>query len=387
MTNQSNTSMRRRLLWCGLPVLFLLFAANHAEYWIRQKAEKQREEMFRSVNVRRENTLYAGHNSIGIKETAAPEQSIPGDLLFLRFATLGEWAFDAVSPSTCPKDIQALSGREVFCVGFMRPLVAGTEFKTFCLLRTTQTCCFGPQPQYNQYLLVEMKAPVKFERLTPVIVRGKFYPDPQPKEGFIYRMEGESMMPMTEETDPDPADTAQKAGVPLFDFAPLAAMESGKSSAIPKELLALDGKPFLVAGYLLNRVEEPPPRILVGKDYWDGVARGKRPTIYSAVMVFPADASRMPPVWKEKGMLAGVLHVETNPQNWQTTGIVSLRGARTAGSAASGRRGPLIEPTYEILMLGALLGLALFAGRGHPASLRHPGSSSKPETHDKERLP
>ena len=42
-------------------------------------------------------------------------------------------------------------------------------------------------------LPVEMKEPVKFERFAPVTVNGRFFVDPQPKQGYIYRMEGESV--------------------------------------------------------------------------------------------------------------------------------------------------------------------------------------------------
>ena len=75
-------------------------------------------------------------------------------------------------PDACPKAIQALSGHTVSCIGFMYPLEAGSKIKEFCLLRSTQTCCYGPRPQFNQYLLVECRKPVSFERFAPIIVQG-----------------------------------------------------------------------------------------------------------------------------------------------------------------------------------------------------------------------
>jgi hypothetical protein len=360
---------RRRLLVIGLPVLLALFAVNHGEYWYRQKCARQREALGASVSVRAETGAFAGHKTIGIDET----QAVPEGSLFLRFATLAQWNFDPKSPSPCPRVVRELSGREVSCIGFMYPLEAGSKLKTFCLLRTTQTCCYGPRPQYSQYLLVEMKEPVKFERLTPVIVRGKFYPEAHPEQGFIYRMEGESVTPIEgDEPETDPAEAARKAGLPLFDIASLAAVENGTTGMVPPALRALDGKRAVVGGYLLNRVEGSPPRILVGREWWDGVSQGKPPTIYTAVMVFPADASQMPPVWKDTGVFSGMLHVETNAGQWSETGIVSLRGAARCASDAgrSAHAGPLLRPAYEVVMLGALLGLTLIGKRNGSSDAR-----------------
>jgi hypothetical protein len=213
---------------------------------------------------------------------------------------------------------------------------------------------------------VELKEPVKFERLVPVIVRGKFYPEAHPEQGFIYRMEGELVTPIGgDEPEADPAEVARKAALPLFDFGMLATVETETTRAVSPALRALDGKRAVVAGYILNRVEASPPRILVGKEWWDGVSQGKPPTIYTAVMVFPADASHVPPVWKDKGVFSGVLHVETDTARWPEAGIVSLRDARRCSSDArlSAQAGPLLRPAYEVLMLGALLGLALIGRR------------------------
>jgi hypothetical protein len=353
---------RHRLLVIGLPVLLVLFAANHGEDWYRQKCAREREALGASVSVRAEAGAFAGHKTIGIDET----QALPEGSLFLRFATLAQWNFDPKSPSPCPRAIQDLGGRDVTCIGFMYPLEAGSKLKTFCLLRTTQTCCYGPRPQYSQYLLVEMKEPVKFERLTPVIVRGRFYPEAHPEQGFIYRMEGKSVTPIEgDEPEADPAEAARKAGLPLFDIASLAAVENGTAGTVPLALRTLDGKRAIVTGYILNRVEVSPPRILVGREWWDGVSQGKPPTIYTAVMVFPADISQVPPVWKDKSIFSGVLHVETDAARWPEAGIVSLRVARRCSSGAgfSAQAGPLLRPAYEVVMLGALLGLALIGKR------------------------
>ena len=73
----------------------------------------------------------------------------------------------------------------------MYPLQQGDAIQYFCLLRTTQTCCYGPRPQFNQYVFVEMDKPTPFHRLDPVACVGKFRVEPTPDEGYIYRMVGE----------------------------------------------------------------------------------------------------------------------------------------------------------------------------------------------------
>src|SRR5439155_2673977 len=144
----------------------LLAAANHAEAWRRQRASGGFAPAVRSE------ASAAGHNSIGIDETtlngSGPEK-------FLHFSTLGQWDFKRDAQTPCPAPIRALSGQRFSSVGFMYPLETGERVKTFCPLRSTQTCCYGPRPQYNQYLLVETKEPVSFERLAPVLVHGAFF--------------------------------------------------------------------------------------------------------------------------------------------------------------------------------------------------------------------
>jgi len=346
------SSWRWRTLAIGLPVLLAGFAANHLEGHYRQKRAKAAADAG-SLVVRAESSL-AGHSQIGIDEASlGSAQERP----LLRFAMLGEWAFDPQKPSPCPEAIRALSGREACCVGFMYPLEAGTRLRRFCLLRTTQTCCYGPRPQYNQYLFVELKAPVKFERFAPVMVAGKFLVDPHPEQGYIYRMEGTSVAPAAEdEPEVDAAQVALKAKVPLFDFAALSAM---------------DGQPVVMEGFILDRKQGPPPRLVLARNWWDGQTQGKPPTIYSAATVYLRGPGELPPVWKQKGVFRGTLRVARDPASWSGEGIVSLQ---EAGRAQSGRgqsrlrmdSGPFLAVPYELLILAAFLFLAIRAARPRP---------------------
>jgi hypothetical protein len=130
----------------------------------------------------------AGHKTIGIDESSLGEDV--GKEMPLTFASLMKWEYDAKKNSSPPESVKKLDGRKVRIIGFMYPLQEGANIQNFCLLRSTQTCCYGPKPQYNQYIFVEMVKPTQFRRLDPVSCAGVLRVAPSPDEGFIYRMEG-----------------------------------------------------------------------------------------------------------------------------------------------------------------------------------------------------
>lgn len=150
-----------------------------------------------SVKVRDEGNLVTGHNTIGIEES---ELSATGDIPLLPFSLLAKWKYDVETQPPCPKKVLDENGKQVKVVGFMYPLESGGNIQNFCLLRTTQTCCYGPRPQWSQYLLTEVDTPVPFTRYAPVVVSGKFVVDPTPDEGYIYRLEATSVT-VAEEKD------------------------------------------------------------------------------------------------------------------------------------------------------------------------------------------
>jgi len=347
--------------WFGGVALVVVITANHLGPCLQR--QRLQDAGGPVVAVRAEGGMLAGHNTIGIDEGS------DGTGGFLRFATLAEWDFDPKAPSPCPPAVASWSGREAACVGFMYPLEPGTQLRTFCLLRTTQTCCYGPRPQYNQYLLVEMRAPVTFERLRPVLVRGRFFADPQPDQGFIYRLEGTSCTPAgADEPDADPATSARAAGLPLFDFAWLAAAEAAGGKAIPPDLAAVEGKHVVVAGYVLDRHEGPPARVLLGRDWWDGVSQGVRPTLSTALPVSARDASQLPALWKKRGLMTGVLQVERDPQRWPEHGIAGLQDAVLGVPGKAEARlgwycGPFLAPWHEGLLLAGFAALVLRSRR------------------------
>jgi hypothetical protein len=152
----------------------------------QEKAKEKEDNEKGGVIIRKEEGP-AGHSTIGIDEKSTLDI---GKEYHLTFSTLMTWNYD-INGNTPPPDIlKALHGQKVRLTGFMYPLQEGKSIQYFCLLRTTQTCCYGPRPQYNQYVFVEMEKPTTFYRLDPVTCVGKFYVEPTPDEGFIFRMEG-----------------------------------------------------------------------------------------------------------------------------------------------------------------------------------------------------
>lgn len=173
-------------------ILFLLavfvILLNHYEYAVRSKKLRASAESDKAVIVKQDMSL-SGHSSIAVDESV---NSVSDG--FIRFAALGTWDYSPLGEDPCPEALKRLDGELLSCTGFMYPLEAGQSIRSFCLLKSTQTCCYGPRPQWNQFILVEMKDKVAFERLSPVTVKGVFRIDPKPQEGFIYRMEGISVV-------------------------------------------------------------------------------------------------------------------------------------------------------------------------------------------------
>lgn len=152
----------------------------------QEKTKEEEDTKKGEVTIRKEKGP-SGHSTIGIDEKSILDSDKE---YHLTFSTLMTWDYDTNDNTPPPEILKGLHGRKVHLTGFMYPLQEGVSIKYFCLLRTTQTCCYGPRPQYNQYVLVEMEKPTTFHRLDPVTCVGRFYVEPTPDEGFIFRIEG-----------------------------------------------------------------------------------------------------------------------------------------------------------------------------------------------------
>jgi hypothetical protein len=185
MGRESDFRMNKRLLLSLLLGLALALAPLGG--WDLSKAQQKEEKKRNKVRIIEEKGP-AGHKTIGIDESSIGEDA--GKEVPLTFTSLMKWEYDAKRNSSPPESVKKLDGRKVRIIGFMYPLQEGANIQNFCLLRSTQTCCYGPKPQYNQYIFVEMVKPTQFRRLDPVSCVGLLRVNPSPDEGFIYRMEG-----------------------------------------------------------------------------------------------------------------------------------------------------------------------------------------------------
>ena len=129
-----------------------------------------------------------GHNTIGLDEKTLTEASDKG--IRLTFERLMKWEYELGQDRPAPDQVKKLHNKKVNITGFMYPLQEGKQIQFFCVLRTTQTCCYGPRPQYNQFVFVEAEKPTQFHRLAPVTCSGVFKVEPSPDDGYIYRLEG-----------------------------------------------------------------------------------------------------------------------------------------------------------------------------------------------------
>ena len=348
-----------------------LFAANHVEHYlraerIRRQAQEQDVPVMQLVN------NAAGHNQLEIEEQTRKSG-------YLYFNTLESWDYNKDAPQPCPQSVLEANGRKVKLTGFMYPLQDAGKMTVFCLLRTTQTCCYGPKPQYNQYVFVEMAQPVKFERLAPVVVEGKFVVDPKPADGYIYRMEGESARPAVPNDQPaNAAEFARHNNLPVFDFAPLEAAKTAADREAEIARLAgdLDGKPMVLQGFIVGKIVDPPARIMIGKYAWDGKAKGTPPGLFNTVLVSPKGPTDLPPVWWQEAVYKGTIRVTKDPSERARLGIVSLQYATLAVAPGSGQgvlvdAGPLLPVSYEFMILAACAGmllLGLLSNRARPAT-------------------
>lgn len=266
-----------------------------------------------------------GHQSVAIDEHHLSSSSRT-----IGFGLLGEWAFTPDAPASPPAAIQNLDGTRVTLAGFMFPLMEGERVKAFCLMASTQTCCYGPRPQFNQYVVVEVPEPVPFERLRPVYVSGILHVEPRPADGYIYRMEGETVTPAPDE---EVNGVTVEAGTPVFPLEQLATVRPLQvveldQITIPASLTAMRGAVVQVHGFVLARfTDQNPPPLLVGCDWWDGCCQGVPPDIFNSLLVRPASDAVFPEHWYKPATFTGVL--QFNPiASWLREGIFQITSGR-----------------------------------------------------------
>lgn len=249
----------------------------------------------------------------------------------LRFEKLANWKMNKMAEfPPPPEEIRELEGREVYIVGFMYPLEKGEMIKSFKLMRSTQTCCWGEAPDYNQYILVVMKEPVRFERLKPVAVLGSFYPDCQPRAGYIYRMEGLECAPAVEEEKIEKVSDAvlTERGIPRLEWEEIEKLKpiTDKIEYIkewPQYFKKLEGKTVFIEGYLLGRRLPPAgskaEKLIIGK-----YPAPEDAYVHNTIFVRPRTDQRVPEIWRKWTGVTGKLLLHPHPRLWQFSGLMVL---------------------------------------------------------------
>lgn len=317
---------QKKVLRRGTPAIVVLLFINHFLVVLPPaKPRASSEKAGLAIRVKGEQSA-SGHKTIGVDEASLTDE---GAIPLLRFSSLQTWEYNVVAPPSCPAPIQAFSGRVVKVIGFMYPLEEGTKIKSFCLLRTTQTCCYGPRPEYNQYLFVQMTTgPVPFERVRPVIVTGKFFVDPKPDEGYIYRMEGQSLEAVGgDEPEVDLEAATRGATAAVFEFSLLRRLDAPGPPSYPAGLTELDGKQVVVKGYIAGWLSENPARMIVAEQWFDGCCQGTPPTIFNSVVVRMREGATPPARWAQTGVFTGTLKLNREKSEWPKRGIVSITDA------------------------------------------------------------
>lgn len=95
-----------------------------------------------------------------------------------------------------PEEIRALDGKKVCVVGYMLPTDMDAEsgaIKGFYLMRTMPQCCYGVQPQTNEWIdaVMAADAPSPDHHLTPLAIEGVIEVGEKEEEGWVvsvYRM-------------------------------------------------------------------------------------------------------------------------------------------------------------------------------------------------------
>ncbi|NLI78098.1 MAG: DUF3299 domain-containing protein [Candidatus Riflebacteria bacterium] len=270
-----------------------------------------------------------GHFSIGVREGG-----IAGEEDLLLFSQLKQWDFQADRPDRPPPSgITARHGRSAQLTGFMFPLQEGDLIKAFMLMATTQTCCYGPRPQFNQYVLVEIPQPTPFVRFRPVTARGTFFVEPSPQDGYIYRMEAQEVLPAPEMPIPlGPTSLGSEAlALDLWDdFASLLHGLAGKGieeMALPASWSGFLGKVGRLKGNLVGpEGQRENGDLVLGRFAWDGCCTGIPPDPFNSIQVRLASGAPIPASWHKSGELVGVVEEVPAPDR-RTKGFLRVRDA------------------------------------------------------------
>ncbi|MCB9890413.1 MAG: DUF3299 domain-containing protein [Planctomycetes bacterium] len=99
---------------------------------------------------------------------------IPGDVPFIRFDKLDSWPYED-GYKGMPKDLAKLDGKKVVMAGFMLPIDEVEDIKTFYLVKSLWSCCYGIPPDVNGLVKIHVAAKKGIAyQWDPILVVGTF---------------------------------------------------------------------------------------------------------------------------------------------------------------------------------------------------------------------
>ena len=100
--------------------------------------------------------------------------NVKGDAEFLRFSKIDSWIYEDGFQGM-PKSVKKLDGKQFVMAGFMLPIDEVENIKSFYLVESLWSCCFGMPPDVNGLVRVEVKAKDGIAyHYDPILVVGTF---------------------------------------------------------------------------------------------------------------------------------------------------------------------------------------------------------------------
>ena len=102
------------------------------------------------------------------------KMKVPGDTPFVRFDSLDAWPYED-GYKGMPKELEKLDGKKVAMAGFMLPIDEVEDIKTFYLVKSLWSCCYGIPPDVNGLVKINIAAKkgVAYQ-WDPILVVGTF---------------------------------------------------------------------------------------------------------------------------------------------------------------------------------------------------------------------
>jgi len=99
---------------------------------------------------------------------------VKGEAKFLRFSKIDSWIYEDGFKGM-PKSVKELDGKKFVMAGFMLPIDEVENIKSFYLVESLWSCCFGTPPDVNGLVRVEVKAKKGVAyHYDPILVVGTF---------------------------------------------------------------------------------------------------------------------------------------------------------------------------------------------------------------------